>query len=41
MVSELMALRKVEKWAEKKSRTGSAPGSIRGPEATNVSTNTY
>jgi len=41
MVSELMALRKVEKWAEKKTGGGSAPGCIRGPEATNVSTNSY
>jgi len=35
MVSELMALQKVKKWAEKKTGGGSAPGCIRGPEATN------
>jgi hypothetical protein len=41
MVSELIALQKVKKWAEKKSRTERALGCIRGPGATNVSTNSY
>jgi len=35
MVSELTALQKVKKWAEKKYRTERAPGCIRGSGATN------